>query len=74
MATVDKMSLFHTISALNETQFAVVWKMLQGLTTDVIKIETLSTEESQKYEPGFEEMKNGEYKTPEQIKSERNDP
>ena len=71
MSTADKMSLFHTVSALNETQFEVVWKMLQGLTANVIEIETLSAEEAEKYEQGFDEMKRGEYKTLEQIKSER---
>jgi hypothetical protein len=71
MPTVDKISLFHTISALNETQFDVVWKMLKGLTADAIEVEILSAEESAKYEHGFEEMGHGEYKALSQIKEER---
>ena len=72
MTTDKKISLFHTVSALNETQFEVVWKMLKGLTSDIIEVETLTSEEAEEYDIGFEEMTNGEYKTLEQIRTERN--
>ncbi len=70
MLTADKMSLFHTVSSLDDAQFEVVWKMLQGLTSNAIKIETLSTEEAEAYDQGFEEMKRGEYITLDQIRAE----
>jgi hypothetical protein len=66
------MSLYHTVSALGDVEFGIVWKMLQGLTADTIEIDKLSIEEASQYENGFEEMKQGEYKTLEQIKFERN--
>ncbi len=71
MATIDRMSLYHTVSALSETQFEVVWKMLQGLTSNTIRVEALSTEEVEQYEQGFEEMDQGRYKTLGQIKMEK---
>ena len=71
MNTVDKMSLFHTVSALEEVEFDIIWKMLQGLTDERIEIETLSDYETAKYEEGFKEIKQGEYKTLKQIKAER---
>ncbi|HBT78082.1 MAG TPA: hypothetical protein DEB39_14430 [Planctomycetaceae bacterium] len=71
MLTADKMSLFHTVSVPDDTQFEVVWKMLQGLAANTVKIETLSTEEAEAYGQGFEERKRGEYKTLDQIRAEK---
>jgi hypothetical protein len=61
MSVTQKMSLYYTISALKEPDFSVVWKMLCGLTDDVMEIEVLSPEESMQYEEGFNDMRNGEY-------------
>jgi hypothetical protein len=59
------------VSALEEPEFSVVWKMLQGLTPDRMEIEELSPEEAAEYEEGFEEMRNGNYTTLEEIINER---
>jgi hypothetical protein len=59
------------VSALKEPEFSVVWKMLEGLTPDRMEIEELSPEEAEQYEEGFEEMRNGNYKTLEEIIKER---
>jgi len=57
--------------SLNEPKFKIVWKMLQDLTADTIQIEELCKEEVARYESGFLEMEQGQYKTLEQIKGER---
>jgi hypothetical protein len=41
--------------------------MLKGLTSDVMEIEELSPEEAEQYEEGFEEMRNGQYVTFDEI-------
>jgi hypothetical protein len=63
MSVAQKMSLYYTISALKESDFSVVLKMLRGLTDEVMEIDELSPDESVKYEEGFNEMRNGEYTT-----------
>jgi hypothetical protein len=49
--------------ALDDLQCEFLWKMLQGLTDEVIEIEELSPEETAEYEEGFEEMRQGNYIT-----------
>jgi hypothetical protein len=63
MSTAQKMSLYYAVSALDDVQFSVVWKMIQGLTEDAMIIEELSDEEAALYEEGFEEMRQGNYIT-----------
>jgi hypothetical protein len=71
MSTAQKMSLFYTVSALEEPEFTIVWKMLQGLAKEKIEIEELSLEEAEQYEEGFEEMRNGNYVTLDDIIKKR---
>ncbi|GHU51999.1 hypothetical protein FACS1894132_00690 [Clostridia bacterium] len=71
MNTMNKMSLYHTLSALDEKNFDLVWKVLKELTIDTIEIEKLSDKEAKEYEDGFAEIECGEYKNLEQIKAER---
>jgi hypothetical protein len=67
MSQAQKMSLYYMIASLEEPEFSVVWKILKGLTSDVMEIEELSPEEAEQYEEGFEEMRNGQYVTLDEI-------
>jgi hypothetical protein len=72
MSTEQKLSLYYRIISLDDKEFDVVYKMMQGLTADNgMEIERLSPEEAAYYEEGFEEMRRGEYVTLEQILADR---
>ncbi|GHV06481.1 hypothetical protein FACS1894217_05230 [Clostridia bacterium] len=73
MSTGELLSLYHTISGLDTKEYAVVARMLKGLTDEQYVIELLSEQEAEPYQKGFDEIERGEYVTLQQLKADRNE-
>ncbi|MDR0946294.1 MAG: hypothetical protein LBM87_00910 [Ruminococcus sp.] len=63
MSNAQKLSLYYAVTALDDFEFNIVYKMVRGLNPDVPEVEELSPEEAALYAEDVKDMERGEYIT-----------